>query len=136
MKLGSDTSSYTNYLLAKPRNNEPIPQIGMGATVLRRYDRAACTITDCFIHNGRQFVRVQEDCFSFGYDDLHRKETLNFKPNPGGAEYVFFKSQSGYWLHVQYDVEHRLWQPSSAFFMRLGERHSMNSGLDSDSHAV
>lgn len=122
MRLGSDTTSYTNYLLAKPRSDEPAPREGMGATVLRRHDRVACTITEIFTYRDRLYVRVQEDAVSANQEGLGLAGALDFACNPAGATYVFFKSQNGYWQHVHHNKKRRLWEHSSAYSLRIGER--------------
>lgn len=56
MKLGTETGSVNNWLLSGTKG-QPVPEVGMGATILMWTDRKACTIvkvTPTQIH-------VQED---------------------------------------------------------------------------
>jgi hypothetical protein len=57
MKLGTETGSLINHLAA--RATGPLPEVGMGATILAWTDRHAATII--YVSASRKLVRVQHD---------------------------------------------------------------------------
>lgn len=121
MKLGSDTTNYTNYLLAKPRQDEPAPSVGMGATLLRRHDRVPCSVLEILEHQGRTYVKVRLDRVVPGALPA-QDDGPTFDDDPSGEQYVFFKSQAGYWQHVDFNKKRKRWEHCSAHSLRLGER--------------
>lgn len=124
MKLGSDTTSYTNYLLAKPHTDEPYPQAGEGATILRRSDRLACTVIEAFTVNDRLFVRVQEDAIEHEQSLSGGDVSLRYICNPNGPEHVFFKAHNGYWQNVALNKKKNVWEHHSANSLHIGMRQS------------
>lgn len=56
MKLGTETANLNNWLMSGTKG-QPLPEVGMGATILMRTDRKAATI----VKVTRTQVHVQED---------------------------------------------------------------------------
>lgn len=123
MKLGSDTTSYTNYCLAQPRVDEPNPSAGMAATVLRRTDRVAATVTHVFLEGERLFVQVQEDeILDHPECSITHEPTDVFVRDSNGRTHTFFKGLGGYWHHVSFNKRRQIWMHQSADSLHLGTR--------------
>lgn len=61
MRLGTQTGSFTNHLLAASTRGQPTPEIGMGATILSWTDRHAATIRSVEQYRGKLLVSVTRD---------------------------------------------------------------------------
>lgn len=89
MKLGTETGSLMNYLLAGGNQ----PAVGMGATILMWTDRKAGTIvkiTPTQIH-------VQEDSVRrIDKNGMSESQEYSYQPNPHGSIHIFRKTKRGY----------------------------------------
>ena len=89
MKLGTETGSLTNWMMAGGVQ----PKVGMGATVLCWTDRHAGTIvkiTPTQIH-------IQEDTVKrTDRNGVSECQTYEYSSNPQGKIHVFRKTKTGY----------------------------------------
>lgn len=91
MKLGHETASVNNWLLSGT-NGQPIPEVGMGATILMWTDRQAATIvkvTRTQVHVQRD-IATRED--SRGMSEC---QDYTFTPNPAARVHVFRRTKTG-----------------------------------------
>lgn len=121
MKLGSDTTNYRNHVLGQPWN-EPAPVVGMGATILRRVDRLACTIVRVFQDDGRTFVVVQVDADEETSAPVERSGSSY---QAKGELHVFGKTRAGHWEHVRLIRSRKSWMVRSSHRLRLDLRETL-----------
>lgn len=94
LKLGRDTGSLTNYLLAGSKQPEPVE--GMGATIVLWTDRHAATITGVRVIRGVRTVFVQEDIATrTDKNGLSESQEYSYAPNPEAREQAFTLRQNG-----------------------------------------
>lgn len=83
LKLGTQTGSMCNYLLSGT-NGQPVPVVGMGATILGWTDRSAGTIVN--VGPNAKWIEVQSDHAKLVAGSAFSEEqTYEFSPNPKGA---------------------------------------------------
>jgi len=100
MKLGNETGSLVNHLLAQGRM---APEIGMGATICAWSDRSPATI----IKITKSQVHVQCDDYKrIDKNGMSEIQEYEYKTNPDNSVIVFrmtkngLRSKSGYYLSV------------------------------------
>lgn len=105
MQLGTQTASLINHLYSN--SNNPIPNVGMGATFLAWTDRTAGTVIS--VENG--IVSVQEDNFlrtdSNGMSDA---QSYEHSPNPNGfVRHYRFSKRKEKWEEVSLNTNTGRW---------------------------
>lgn len=116
MKLGSQTNSVMNHLYSRGVIGEPVPVVGMGATLLLWTDRHACTITCVQYKGDKTIVTVKQDRVSVSGDG----ETL-YGPNPNAREQHFRRDENG-WVSVRLNQSTGRWCMLRGNGLRIGER--------------
>lgn len=91
MKLGVDTVSLNNYLVAG--TEQPEPKVGDGGTVCMWTDRVAVTI----VKVTPTTVTVQRDtAVRTDHGGMSDQQSYEYRPNPVGVKYVFRKTKEGW----------------------------------------
>lgn len=118
MKLGSQTGSVINHLLARGTIGQPEVKVGMGATILCWTDRHAATIFRVFEHKGMVAVETRDD----------DAKVIKGSGHDGSAEYEFKVNVSGY---RRYFVLKEAWRecgvvslPEQPLKLKLGTKGS------------
>lgn len=123
MKLGTQTGSVINHLQARATIGQPLPVIGLGATLLLWTDRRACTITNVQLVRGRTIITVQQDWSSVVSGSAHDGSAdYAFAPSPKGSEYHFRCEADGRWQSVVISRETGRWGKAGERGLRIGER--------------
>lgn len=125
MKLGTQTGSITNHLLSRATIGQPVPVIGMGATMLLWSDRSACTITNVQEVRGKTIVTVQTDFATVVAGSTHDGSAeYSYARNPRGGEYHFRREDDGRWQQVIINIKTGRWGKvnGGGRGLRIGER--------------
>lgn len=119
MKLGTQTASLTNHLLARSVIGQPEPVVGMGATMLCWTDRHACTIVD--VTGDR--IKVQEDkATRTDNNGMSESQTYTYESDPKGAVHTFRKAKNGMWQQVRLNERSGRYVKTEGQGLRIGER--------------
>jgi len=98
LRLGTQTGSLINNIMSRSVIGEPLPEIGMGATMLSWTDRNPATIVSVFTKGKTQYIGVNEDdatrTDSNGYSE---SQTYEFSFNPSVYMHYFRKTSKGTW---------------------------------------
>jgi hypothetical protein len=98
LRLGTQTGSLINNIMSRSVIGEPLPEIGMGATMLSWTDRNPATIVTVFSKGKTQYVGVNEDdavrTDSNGYSE---SQTYEFSFNPHVFIQYYRKTSKGTW---------------------------------------
>ena len=98
LRLGTQTGSLINNIMSRSVIGEPLPEIGMGATMLSWTDRNPATIVSVFTKGKTQYIGVNEDDATRtdgnGYSE---SQTYEFKFNPNVFMNYFRKTAKGTW---------------------------------------
>lgn len=94
MKLGTETGSLINHLAS--RATGPLPEVGMGATILAWSDRYAATII--YVSKSRKLVRVQHDSHRRTDDNggFSENQSYEYSRNPNGSVETFRLGKRGW----------------------------------------
>ena len=111
MKFGSETGSLINHLMSTSSNDEPT--IGTPATLLSWSDRAAATVTDVFVKNGRTIVEVTYDL-----------STVVRGSSADGSVRYFRREKTGEWVCVRKNEDTGRWVKSGQSGILLGHRET------------
>ena len=116
MRLGTDTASFHNYLLSGTKG-QPIPEVGMGATILMWTDRHACTIVKV-VHNGwlpPKKIAVQRD-HAKRTDDrgMSDAQSYEYSPNTEAPIEWFSLRKDGAYVKVGASI--------NGYRLRIGDR--------------
>ncbi len=87
MQLGTETGSLVNHIWANSK--QPVPEIGLGCTILMWTDRKAATIIE--VHSNKQGVVkeiiLQEDIATrTDGNEMSDSQCYVYTPNPNGAK--------------------------------------------------
>jgi hypothetical protein len=142
MRLGTETGSVMNHLQARMVDGEPVPTIGMGATLLGWTDRYPATIVQVWVKRpgkpgelaggltperqaeGYEVARIelQEDRAKLiGGSEQSEAQEYEFTPNPQAALKTFRKNKAGLWRQVVKGESGR-WCDAGGKGLRIGER--------------
>jgi hypothetical protein len=98
LRLGTQTGSLINNIMSRSVIGEPLPEIGMGATMLSWTDRNPATIVTVFSKGKTQYVGVNEDdavrTDSNGYSE---SQSYEFSFNPHVFIQYYRKTSKGTW---------------------------------------
>lgn len=126
LKLGSQVGSVINHLQSRGVIGEPVPVVGMGASVLLWSDRHAASIIGVEALNSKVYqclVSVQEDnAMVVQGSQMDGSAKYVFSPNPNGPVRYFAKVRaSGFWVPVIFAESGRLKKVQGPG-LRIGER--------------
>lgn len=125
MKLGTQTGSVINHLHSRATIGQPVPVVGMGATMLLWSDRSACTITNVQQVRGKTIVTVQKDYATVVAGSSHDGSAeYRYSRNPGGSENHFRREDDGRWQQVIINRQTGRWGKvtGGGCGLRIGER--------------
>lgn len=101
MKLGTETNGLSNYLLSGT-NGQPVPEVGMGATVLMWSDRHPATIVAVVTFKGgaragqvKEIHVQQDDAKRVDNNGMSESQTYEFTPNKDAGIQIFKVTKSG-----------------------------------------
>jgi hypothetical protein len=138
MKLGTETNSLTNHLYARATKGQPLPVVGMGATILMWTDREPATIIDVWHKNARKAdfgpdgapreitdglrIKVQRDDWAVVSGSGHDGSAVYaYTPNPNGGTSIF--EWRGRWIEVRLNAETKRWiKADSGNGLSIGNR--------------
>lgn len=123
MKLGTETGSLVNHLLAAGTLGQPTPEVGMGATLLSWTDRNPATITKVFAIGKALAVQVKQDDFKVVSGSMQDGSAeYEFSPNPTGYAWTF-KFDGSRWVQVVLNKSTGRWKKvSGGDSLRIGDR--------------
>lgn len=132
MELGgrNGTNSVTNWMLSGTKG-QPVPEVGMGATILAWTDRYAGTITKVVEIKGGFELTVQEDGYKrVDSNGMSEMQTYEYTPDLYGMETVFrfeAKKASKGWRQVWTKPETgRVCFVEGGYGLRIGSRQKYN----------
>ena len=119
MKLGTETGSLTNYLMSGTKG-QPIPVVGMGATLLSWTDRHPATIVE--VLKGGKVLVVQEDhAVRTDKNGMSECQDYEFIPNPDAYKAYYKLDKNGAYRDARFNENGRLVYGSGQQ-LRIGER--------------
>lgn len=123
MKLGTQTNSLTNHLLARGVVGQPEPEVGMGATVLCWTDRNPATIVAVRTLRGHLYIDVQEDkAERTDNNGLSEEQHYSYEPNPRGYVNTYRREKNGMWAAVTFNTTTQRWNKTDGHGLRIGSR--------------
>lgn len=122
MKLGSQTGSITNHVLSRATIGQPVPEVGMGATILAWTDRYPATIVEVQVIKGRTYVIVQEDDAKMISGDYYNPGEYEFTRNPRASFQAWRSTKDGFWEGTVFNVRTKRWNKSEGNGLRIGDR--------------
>lgn len=84
LALGTQTNSVTNYLMSGT-NGQPVPEVGMGITILGWTDRRPGTITRVS-KSGKVFWFKEDNAVRTDQNGMSESQTYEFSENPDAGE--------------------------------------------------
>ena len=96
MRLGSDTGSLFNHLMAV---SAAAPVVGMGATLLLWTDRHAYTVV-WVSDNGKRLNACRDRAIRIDNNGMSDAQNYRYEKNPDSAVECFSLRKNGNWLHV------------------------------------
>ena len=129
MKLGSETNSLVNHLFSRATKGQPVPTVGMGATLLSWTDRAAATIVSVEEIGGskryRYIVGVVEDyARRVDSNGMSECQQYEYQRDPNGRVVEFAsKVGTGEWVRMARNDKGRLVKAGGGG-LRIGVRDS------------
>lgn len=121
MKLGSQTGSMTNHLYSRMVIGQPVPFIGMGATVLGWTDRHAATVVE--VIEGGKYIGVQQDkATRTDKNGMSENQEYEYAPNPTASVQYFKQEKDGRWSKVSKNPETGRFKKTGCYGLRIGVR--------------
>ena len=103
MKLGKHTGSLVNHIYS--RSKSPVPEIGMGATLLSWSDRHPATIIDIFTKGKFTYIKLQEDdAKRIDNNGISESQVYEYSRNPNGS-ITYFRLKDDNWESVYIDPD-------------------------------
>ena len=123
MKLGTETASVVNHLHSRAVVGQPVPEVGMGATVLHWTDRSPATVVEVFKIGKAVAFTVQEDrAKRIDQNGMSECQTYEFSPNPDGCKRTFKQLPNGTWTGVWLNPQTKRWSSNAGEGVLLGVR--------------
>lgn len=123
MRLGTETGSIVNHLMAGSK--QPTPVVGMGATILLWTDRHAATVFRVFAVGKTPYIEIREDkARRVDSNGMSEEQDYEFKTNPSGSRSTWRLGRSGDWERVEFNQQTRRWSKSGGRGLLLGHRDS------------
>lgn len=80
-------------------NDQPIPVVGMGATLIHWTDRTACTIVG--VSDDKKTIFVQADhAKRVDKNGMSESQEYEYSPNTEGADYIFTLRKNGRYIQL------------------------------------
>ena len=99
LKLGTQTGSVTNHLFS--RASFTMPEVGMGATLLKWSDRSPATISSVFEKGKYLYIGIQTDNYKrIDNNGMSENQKYEYTPNPKQPE-TFFRYDGDSWQEVR-----------------------------------
>jgi hypothetical protein len=84
MKLGTQTGSLVNHVLSGSK--QPVPEVGMGATVFGWTDRHPATVIEVGMQGKYPMLKIQSDKYKrVDQNGMSEMQTYEYTPNPEGS---------------------------------------------------
>lgn len=123
MKFGSETGSLVNHLMGSSSQIDPV--VDMPATLLSWSDRAAATVTDVFVKNGRTIVEVTYDLSTVVRgSSVDGSAEYRYERDPSGSVRYFRREKTGEWICVRKNEDTGRWVKSGRGGILLGRRET------------
>jgi hypothetical protein len=98
LRLGTQTGSLINNIMSRSVIGEPLPEIGMGATMLSWTDRNPATIVSVFTKGKTQYIGVTEDdAKRTDSNGISESQEYEFSFNPNVFMSYYRKTAKGTW---------------------------------------
>ena len=124
LKLGTQTASLHNHLYSRMTKGQPVPVVGMGATMLAWTDRNACTIIEVFQIGNDIAVKVQRDSAKRIDDNgMSEDQTYEYTADPQAPTYNY-RFRNGTWEQVIFGEQTKRWKRIEGNGLRIGTRDS------------
>jgi hypothetical protein len=91
MKLGTETGSLVNHVIAK---SDAVPEIGMACTILHWTDRTPGTVIE--ISKSGKTIKVQEDASAVMFRNVAGQLVWGITRDPNGYVWTFRLTKSGW----------------------------------------
>lgn len=86
MKLGTQTGSVINHLHSRATRGQPLPEVGLGVTLLHWTDRSPGTIQNVFEEGKYLYIAVTDDDFKrTDKNGISERQTYDYTPRPDGV---------------------------------------------------
>lgn len=96
MNIGTQTNSLVNHLFSRSTIGQPMPTIGMGATILGWTDRAPATIVKVFTKGVYLYIEVQYDDYKIVSGSTQDgSAAYEYTPNTNAGTQVYRAKFSG-----------------------------------------
>lgn len=125
MRLGSQTASVMNHLMARGVIGQPVPVAGMGVTMLAWTDRYPGTVFRVFKIGKAVAIEVREDDYRrIDKNGLSEDQDYEFKVNVNGCRRYFRQDADGYWVECHKNPDTGRWNGprGTGKGLRLGQR--------------
>jgi hypothetical protein len=126
MKLGTETVSVMNHLYSRATLGEPVPVVGMGATILAWSDRYAATIVSVEEFAGGRYKYlvgvVNDKCKVVAGSSHDGSAAYEYEPGGGTPRYWAKKKTSGAWVSVKRNEATGKLNMTHGNGLRIGER--------------
>jgi hypothetical protein len=123
MKLGTQTGSLTNHVLARAVKGQPDATVGMGATMLSWTDRYPGTVIGIARERGATVLTVREDnATRTDKNGFSESQTYLFEPNENGRVHLFKMNKHGMWDEVARNEKTGRLVKTGGYGLRIGER--------------
>jgi hypothetical protein len=123
MKLGSQTGSVTNHLYSRAVIGQPVPTVGMGATILGWTDRHAGTIVEV-IKGGKYIAVTRDRAKRIDKNGMSEMQEYAYTSDPDGAKHWFKQEKDGRWSSVTQNSETGRFKKDQSEGLRIGVRDS------------
>ncbi len=123
MKLGSQTGSLTNHLYSRMTIGQPVPTVGMGATILSWTDRHAGTIVEV-IKNGQYIAVIEDDAKRIDKNGMSEMQEYEYTARLDGHKQWFKQEKDGRWVGVSRNPDTRRFKKNGVGGLRIGVRDS------------
>lgn len=119
LELSTQTGSIMNHMMSRQTQNQPIPTVGMGATLLGWTDRYAATI----IAVTDQIITVREDrAIRTDSNGASEMQEYTYKPDPDGRVF-HYKFIDGAWHQVRINERTNHWMTQEGGYgLMIGHR--------------
>lgn len=126
MKLGSETGSLVNHIQSRATVGQPVPEVGMGATILGWTDRYPATIVKVEVVKGRTYVIVQKDDAKMISGNYYNPGEYEYTRNYNAPYQAWRTNKDGLWEGTVYNVRTKRWIKNRGDGLRIGERDRYN----------
>lgn len=121
MQLGTQTASGINHLYGRMTKDAPVPEVGMGATILSWTDRYAGTVVDV-TNNGKMVVVQEDSAVRVDGNGMSEMQEYEYSADPEGRVYVFRMDKNGGWNEARLNGKTGRWNKVDGYGLILGFR--------------